>query len=195
MRGKQGKARRCPGFAPGISDQKTALPFRAFAMKAQVVDARPCIARLRRPPPRPPALCTRRNHKPTTMQISSHQFAEVTVVAPVGRIDHAGAAALEQALSPLVAPPGGGKNALILDFAGVEYISSVGLRVLMIAAKQMRGHGARVVVAAPQPVVAEILAISRFDRVLEIAPSVRRALEWLSAPGLAAYTAGRTEAS
>ena len=79
---------------------------------------------------------------------------------------------------------------MILDFAGVEYISSVGLRVLMIAAKQMRGRGARIAVAAPQPVVAEIFAISRFDRVLDIVPSVRGALEQLSAPALAAYDAG-----
>ncbi len=129
------------------------------------------------------------------MQFSSHQYADVAVAAPVGRIDHGGAAALEQALSPLLVQAGIAKNALILDFAGVEYISSVGLRVLMIAAKQMKGHGARIVIAAPQPVVAEILAISRFDRVLEIAPSVRKALEWLSAPALAAYAAGRTGAA
>jgi anti-anti-sigma factor len=129
------------------------------------------------------------------MQFSSRQFADVTVAAPVGRIDHAGAAALEQALSPLLALSGTSKNALILDFAGVEYISSVGLRVLMMTAKQMKGHGARVVVAAPQPVVAEILAISRFDRVIEIAPTVRKALEWLSASALAAYAAGGTAAS
>lgn len=141
------------------------------------------------------ALCTRPKHEPTTMQFSSRQFADVAVAVPVGRIDHAGAATLEQALSPLIAQSATGKNGLILDFAGVEYISSVGLRVLMMTAKQMRGHGARVVVAAPQPVVAEILAISRFDRVIEIAPSVRRALEWLSAPALAAYAAGRTDAA
>jgi anti-anti-sigma factor len=129
------------------------------------------------------------------VQFSSRQFADVAVAAPVGRIDHAGAAALEQALAPLLAPSGSGNNAVVLDFAGVEYISSVGLRVLMMAAKQMRGRGARIVVAAPQPVVTEILAISRFDRVIEIAPSVRRALEGLSAPALAAHAAGSAEAS
>src|SRR5436190_667473 len=121
------------------------------------------------------------------MQFSSSQLADVTVAAPVGRIDHTGAGALEQALSPLLAQSGAAKGAIVLDFAGVDYISSVGLRVLMIASKEMRGHGARIVLAAPQPIVAEILAISRFDRVLEIAPSVRRALEWLPPPALAAY--------
>jgi anti-sigma B factor antagonist len=128
------------------------------------------------------------------MEFASHQYADVAVAAPVGRIDHAGAAVLEQALSPVLVQAGAAKHAVILDFTGVEYISSVGLRVLMVAAKQMKGHGARIVIAAPQPVVAEILAISRFDRVLEIAPSVRKALEWLSQRALAAYLSGRTEA-
>ena len=124
------------------------------------------------------------------MQFSSRQFANVAVAEVAGRIDHAGAAAFEQSLSPLLAGSGSSKGGVVLDFGGVEYISSVGLRVLMIAAKEMRGHGARIILAAPQPVVAEILAISRFDRVLEMAPTVRRALEWLSAPALAAYDAG-----
>ena len=73
---------------------------------------------------------------------------------------------------------------MILDFSGVEYISSVGLRVLMIAAKQMRARGARIAVAALQPVVAEIFAISRFDSVLDVYPTVRDAIAKLS-PALA----------
>jgi anti-anti-sigma factor len=124
------------------------------------------------------------------MQFSSTQLADVTVAAPVGRIDQAGAPEFEQALAPLIAQAGAAKGAVVLDFSGVDYISSVGLRVLMIASKDMRQHGARIVLAGPQPVVAEILSISRFDRVLEIAPSVRRALEWVSGPALKAYEAG-----
>ncbi len=124
------------------------------------------------------------------MQFSSRQFAEVLVAAPGGRIDHAAAGALEQALAPLLEQAESRKAGVILDFSDVEYISSVGLRVLMVAAKRMRGCGARIVVAAPRPVVAEIFAISRFDRVLDIVPSVRGALGHLSAPALAAYDAG-----
>jgi anti-anti-sigma factor len=78
---------------------------------------------------------------------------------------------------------------VVLDFADVEYISSAGLRVLMIAAKQMRARDAKIAVAALQPMVAEIFAISRFDRVLEVFPSVRSALEQLSPPALEAFAA------
>lgn len=123
------------------------------------------------------------------MQISSCQFADVIVAAPVGRVNHFNAGQLEDALAPILKQSGITKGAVVLDFAGVEYISSVGLRVLMIVAKQMRGHEARIVIAALQPVVAEIFAISRFDRVLDVFPSVRDALEKLSAPALEAFDA------
>ena len=123
------------------------------------------------------------------MQFSSRQFVDIVVATPVGRIDHAAAGQLEQSLAPLLVEAPSGKGGLILDFSGVPYISSVGLRVLMIAAKQMRGRGARIAVAALQPVVAEIFAISRFDSVLEVFPSVRNAIEKLSPPALVAFDA------
>ena len=123
------------------------------------------------------------------MQFSSRQFVDIVVAAPVGRSDHSAAGPLEQSLAPLLAATLPGKGGLILDFSGVEYISSVGLRVLMIAAKQMRGRGARIGVAALQPVVAEIFAISRFDSVLDVFPSVRDAVEKLSPAALAAFDA------
>ena len=117
----------------------------------------------------------------------SRQFGNVAVVTPVGRVDQASAAAFETAVAPLW-----GRSdiaALVLDFTGIEYISSVGLRVLMIAARQMRGRRARIAVAGLQPVVAEIFSISRFDSVLEVFPTLRDALAAVSAEALAAYDA------
>jgi len=122
------------------------------------------------------------------VEISSRQYVDVVVAAPVGRIDHYSAGQLEAALIPLLEHSGINKG-VVLDFAGVEYISSVGLRVLMVAAKQMRTREAKIAVAGLQPVVAEIFAISRFDRVLDVYPSVRNALEKLSAPALEAFNA------
>ena len=126
------------------------------------------------------------------MQFSSHQFANVVVAVPAGRIDHAAAGLLEKSLLPLLEQSGTAQFAVVLDFAGVEYISSVGLRVLMIAAKAMRGHGRPIAIAALQPVVAEIFAISRFDKVLTVFPSVRAALETQSPTALAAFDRAST---
>lgn len=123
------------------------------------------------------------------MELSSRQLADVVVVAPLGKIDHPNAQRLQEALAPLLDDPGTTRSALLFDFSGVEYISSMGLRVLMVTAKQMRAQKARVAVAALQPVVQEIFAIARFNHVLEVFPSVRAALQDLSQPALSAYDA------
>ena len=123
------------------------------------------------------------------VHLATRQFADTTVAAPTGRIDHRSAADLEAALAPSLAEVVARKGALVLDFAGVDYISSVGLRVLMIAARQMRATEAKLAVAAPQPVVAEILAISRFDKVLLVCATLEAALEQCSAQALAAWRA------
>ena len=122
------------------------------------------------------------------MQIASRHCGNIIVAVPEGRVDHTAAAAFEQALTPLV----GNVDAagLVLDFGGVEYISSVGLRVLMIAAKQVRGRKGRIAVVALRPVVAEIFKISRFDAIVEVFPSVRTALAEWSTEAVAAFDAG-----
>jgi anti-sigma B factor antagonist len=123
------------------------------------------------------------------VHITKQQFADTTVVALAGRIDHSSAAELEATLLPLLGEVAERKGALVLDFAGVDYISSVGLRVLMIAAKQMRAAQARLSVAALSSVVAEIFTISRFDKVLTVNATLEDALAQASDAALAAYRA------
>ena len=124
---------------------------------------------------------------PPPLDVTSRHFGNVVAVAPVGRVDQAGSGALETALAPLWSHAD--VAGVVLDFTGVEYISSVGLRVLMIAAKQMRARHARIAVTGLRPVVAEIFAISRFDKVLEVFPALREALAAFSPKALAVYDA------
>ena len=121
------------------------------------------------------------------MDVTTRHFGNVTVVAATGRVDQSSASELESALSRLWGSPD--VASLVLDFSGVEYISSVGLRVLMIAARHIRGRRARIAVTGLQAVVAEIFAISRFNTVLEVFPTVRDAIVALSPEGAAAYDA------
>ena len=125
------------------------------------------------------------------MEFSSRKLDDVVLAVPVGQIDHPNAQQLQQALTPILDDSSAGKTALVLHFTGVTYVSSMGLRVLMVAAKQMRSRSARMAVAALQPVVAEIFDIARFRHVVEVFPSVRDALQALSAPALEAYDASR----
>jgi anti-sigma B factor antagonist len=123
------------------------------------------------------------------VDLSRLRLANVTVVAPTGQIDHPNAQRLQEALAPILDDLDANNGSLLFDFEGVEYISSMGLRVLLMAAKRGRSRSGRVAVATLQPVVAEIFEIARFKHVLEVFPSVRAALQELSPPALAAYDA------
>jgi anti-anti-sigma factor len=123
------------------------------------------------------------------VNLSSLRVADVIVAAPVGRIDHASAEAFQLALEPALDAAGGMSGALVLDLSGVDYISSVGLRVVMMAAKHLRAHQARIAAVALQPVVREIFQIARFDHVVEMHATTREALQALSGPALAAWDA------
>ena len=121
------------------------------------------------------------------MEITSRLYGDVLVVAPAGRIDHATAGEFERSLLPLLDPASGASAGMVLDLQRVDYISSVGLRVVMMAGKAMRARGARIALAGPQPVVAEILQISRFHGVVEIFPELSAALRAISPAALAAH--------
>src|SRR5262245_11045949 len=120
------------------------------------------------------------------MVLSSARHGDVVVLSPRGRIDHASAEAFKTALGPYLVQAGPGRP-VVLDLAGVEYIASVGLRVLMLASRQARAQGGTMVVAALQPLVREIFEISKFTMVFPCFPSVTDALADLvprSGPGV-----------
>jgi anti-sigma B factor antagonist/stage II sporulation protein AA (anti-sigma F factor antagonist) len=121
------------------------------------------------------------------MEFSSRRLVDVVLAVPIGKIDHTNAIRLEQAMAPIVNDAAIARSPIVLDFTGAEYNSSIGLRVVMAAPRQMRAGDAAIAVAGLQPVVDEIFGIARFKFVLQIFPSVRDALVALSAPALAAY--------
>ena len=121
------------------------------------------------------------------MELTAKRFADTVALFPAGRIDHATADSFKAALAPHLAGVSAGGDRAVIDLAGVEYISSVGLRVLMLASKQVKAQGGALAVAGLQPVVREIFEISRFNLVLEVFPTLREALAKLSPAGLAAF--------
>jgi anti-anti-sigma factor len=104
-------------------------------------------------------------------------FRGAVVVGVSGRIDLSNADALREALTAALAKA---RTALIVDLSGVEYISSAGLRSLVIVFKSGRAQGREFAIAAPGPLVREILAISRFDLVFPIYDTVGGAIEGLA---------------
>lgn len=64
---------------------------------------------------------------------------------------------------------------LVINFAGLEYMSSRGLRALTIAKRQADAAGVTLVLAAPNEVMREILAISRYDKLFPVTDTVEAA--------------------
>jgi anti-sigma B factor antagonist len=114
-------------------------------------------------------------------------IADVTVLRPTGRIDLDTTPPLQDSLLPLAEQPGA---KIVVDFHEVTYISSSGLRALMLAAKAAKKGQGRLVVCCLNPNVAEIFRISRFHLVVEVHADLASALDVLSPAAAAAHRGG-----
>lgn len=124
------------------------------------------------------------------MTLPHRSYGPVRVVSPRGRLDHESCDPFQNDLAEQLAACRSEGASLVLDMSGVDYVSSAGLRCLMIAARQAASHNGRVVVAAPQPIVGEILQISRFNLVLPVFGTTREALASLSPEAAQAFDRG-----
>jgi anti-sigma B factor antagonist len=115
------------------------------------------------------------------MELSSRQSGSVRVLAPAGRLDHAHAQPFQAALAPHLDACTAGGTALVLDFSQVVYISSVGLRVLMLAAKQVKAQDGRIAIAVLTPMVAEVFQVSHFNLVFRVFDTVDAAIAAVAA--------------
>jgi anti-sigma B factor antagonist len=106
------------------------------------------------------------------MQISESEVNGVTVLGLSGRLDGLAAPDLEKKLAEVVA---GGKDRLVFDCAGVEYASSAGLRVFLLAAKQLKSCSGRCGFAALTAPLREIFSVSGFLDILEVHDTVAQA--------------------
>lgn len=106
------------------------------------------------------------------MEFQVKEYKRVAVVTLAGRIDSSTSADLEAALQALIDK---GKRNLVLDMAGVEFLSSSGLRVLVNAYKACKGIG-ELCVAQPSERAASSLAIAGVDTLFAIHPTREAAI-------------------
>lgn len=115
------------------------------------------------------------------LELKQSRMGDVVVIAVSGRVDHANADQFRVDLWPHVIGCAAGGDRLILDLAGLEYISSAGLRVLMLASRQAKSRDGTLLICGLQPIVREIFQISRFDVVFTVLPDRDAALSQLRA--------------
>lgn len=97
----------------------------------------------------------------------------VTVVAPTGELDMASAPRLRQELMALASA---GRTAVVLDLAGVDFMDSTGLGVILGALKRLRAAGGDLTLARAEPQVAKVFEITRLDDILTLHPTIDAAV-------------------
>ena len=97
------------------------------------------------------------------MTINKNLNGDVLTVALTGRLDTTTAPELEKELKASL----DSVNALTLDFSGLDYISSAGLRVLLSAHKAMAKKGGMKVTNVNE-IVSEVFDVTGFADILTI---------------------------
>jgi anti-sigma B factor antagonist len=101
-----------------------------------------------------------------------HDDNGVTRVLLNGRLDIEGATAVDTKFSVVA----GSANKVIVDMSNVDFLASLGMRTLVISAKSIASKGGRMVLLAPQPGVAKVLASSGVDTVIPVAADMDSAI-------------------
>jgi anti-anti-sigma factor len=107
------------------------------------------------------------------MQFVQAREGEIAVVRLAGRLDSSSAQAVEDSFAALLE---GGVPQLAIDMSELEYISSAGLRVLLVVAKKMQQAQGRVALFGLLANVREVFAISGFDTIFAIQPDMAAAV-------------------
>jgi anti-anti-sigma factor len=107
------------------------------------------------------------------MELTNARIGNVMVVTLVGRLDSSTAQAAEERFRQVLA---GGALQLAIDMTKLVYISSAGLRILLVIAKRLQQIKGRVVLFGLVPNVREIFSISGFDKIFAIAADANSAL-------------------
>lgn len=89
----------------------------------------------------------------------------IAVYAPVGRFDSSNSRVRQTELMAILAE---GEGSALIDFSGVEFLSSAGLRVLLLAANESDKRGGTLHLSGARPSVREVLVVSGFQEILTL---------------------------
>jgi anti-anti-sigma factor len=101
------------------------------------------------------------------LELSEETAGAVTILTVKGRIDLATAQELGERLTAALAPDG---THLVLDLRQLDYLSSAGFRVLVIAARRAQEGASRFVLCGLSSKVHQLFDIGGFLPLFEIVP-------------------------
>ena len=112
------------------------------------------------------------------MKVKWERTDETAVAKVEGRIDGASFLEFQRVLESGLDPDA---QTVIVDFEQVAFISSAGLRVVLMLSKQLRKRGAKLAICSLNDSIRRIFAVSGFDRIVPIHGSETQAIDALTA--------------
>ncbi len=108
------------------------------------------------------------------MEISEKEIAQGRIVTLIGHLDTITAVEIQKKIINLIRS---GTKALFIDFNGVEYISSPGIRALILISKSAKDCSAFVCIVNPSKHVEEILEMTGALAFIRIYKDLQTALQ------------------
>ncbi|NUU03319.1 STAS domain-containing protein [Herbaspirillum robiniae] len=111
------------------------------------------------------------------MNITFEKAGEILQVGLEGKISSVNAAQVEADLLAQIAK---GESDLLVDMGRLDYISSAGLRVVLLVAKKLKQSGGVLVLFGMQSQIREVFDISGFLSILTVTDTREQALTHFS---------------
>jgi anti-anti-sigma factor len=110
------------------------------------------------------------------LDLREEVIGEVTVLEVKGRIDSTTAPTLRERLQGSCAPDG---KSVVVDLQHLEYISSAGFRVFLLAAKQADDTAGKLMLCGLSAKVAQLFELGGFEDIFRIVKTRADALDAL----------------
>ena len=112
------------------------------------------------------------------MNITEERHGAAVIMKLHGRLDSSTAGALEEKLLALL---NSGITQFVLNFSGLDYISSAGLRVVLMVAKKLKPSGGRLALCELKDHIREVFDLAGFSPLFPMYDSQEAALKSLPA--------------
>ena len=111
------------------------------------------------------------------LHVGWHRKAGVLIASLDGGVDSANYAAFQDALEEGTRE---GEQALVIDCERLSYMSSAGLRVLLMMTRRFRGSGQTIGLCGVNETILSVLSLSGFDKIIAIHGSQAEAIRTIT---------------
>ncbi|MCX6258157.1 MAG: STAS domain-containing protein [Bacteroidia bacterium] len=103
------------------------------------------------------------------MKIVPEKTAEALVIHAEGRLDAISVGEFENEVNTLLLQS---EQNVLIDFEKIDYISSAGMRFVLLLARELNSKNKILVLCNPNETIMEVFSLSGFDTIISIYPTI-----------------------